>query len=397
MRRNTATVATFALVLCLARGARADVVILTDGTQIEGEVLRESDDEIEIKIPHGATTLPRSRVKEIVRKATPEQEFERRRKALAGSDAEGRIALAVFASDHHFPWQRSADLALEAFAIDATLDGSVDILKKLDYRFETDTWVDPEKWFAGHGYVRRDGRWITPEEATLRDLAPGIVKARDGAAQTVASVHEAEAIVAGGPGAEADARARIKVVNDALKVLEANKDAAKATLDARDTDLKIAADRTLAARRDLTTLQQQPAPTDPAAKADYQSRLALADGLVRSAALDESRARAARDKALDDVQVITTAETEAPGRIHAIEVELEARRARIRAAQDDLPRRRSLAAEAATALARLQASEAAAREALLARKTRDETADLERWNTLRRYREKKADEKRGPK
>ena len=79
---------------------------------------------------------------------------------------------------------------------------------------------------------------------------------------------------------------------------------------------------------------------------------------------------------------------------YAIQAELEARRARIRAAQDDLPRRRGLVHEATQALAQAQAAEAAAKEDSIARKIREETGEVERGNALRRYRERKADEKK---
>lgn len=40
--------------------ARADVIHLRTGGEVEGEIARESETEVELKIPTGTTTVPRA-------------------------------------------------------------------------------------------------------------------------------------------------------------------------------------------------------------------------------------------------------------------------------------------------------------------------------------------------
>src|SRR5436309_14266541 len=85
-----------------ARTTRADVITLEDGRGLEGEVVSETEDEVEIKIPFGATKIPRSRIVKIEKKPSPEQELRSRRAKLGDKDAAGRIELARWALDKRF-------------------------------------------------------------------------------------------------------------------------------------------------------------------------------------------------------------------------------------------------------------------------------------------------------
>jgi tetratricopeptide (TPR) repeat protein len=58
---------TLLLPLLLALPALADRVVLTSGLELTGEILEESEGSIVLKMPNGSMTIPRARVKEIVR------------------------------------------------------------------------------------------------------------------------------------------------------------------------------------------------------------------------------------------------------------------------------------------------------------------------------------------
>lgn len=79
------------LVLCLLL---ADEIHLKSGGRLEGKIVRETDDEIEIRTSAGASvTIKRAEIQRIDYRETPEEEIERRRAALAADDVAGIAAL----------------------------------------------------------------------------------------------------------------------------------------------------------------------------------------------------------------------------------------------------------------------------------------------------------------
>ncbi|MHC4252060.1 MAG: hypothetical protein ACYS9X_23320, partial [Planctomycetota bacterium] len=83
-----------ALVLALAGWARADIVYLTNGQKIEGEVT-DLGDSIRVRKTSGITVVyPKSKVLKIVRQASAAEEYRKRREAVESDDAKGLLGLA---------------------------------------------------------------------------------------------------------------------------------------------------------------------------------------------------------------------------------------------------------------------------------------------------------------
>jgi hypothetical protein len=178
-------------VLVTASGvARADVIHLKNGGDVEGEIAKESENEVELRIPSGSTTIARAEIDSIERKPTPDQLYEERRAALRQKpeDATERLALARFCLQHA-KWDpklhgHAVELALEAWKL-APSDAAVELLGKLACHLENGAWVRPEKWFPAHGYVRHGEEWLTTEDAALR-------AAREHAERARSHLHDAE-------------------------------------------------------------------------------------------------------------------------------------------------------------------------------------------------------------
>jgi tetratricopeptide (TPR) repeat protein len=82
------------LVLALAGIAHADIVYLTNGQKVEGEVT-DLGDKIRVRKTSGITVVyPKSRVRRIVRQASAAQEYRTRREKVELDDAKGLFELA---------------------------------------------------------------------------------------------------------------------------------------------------------------------------------------------------------------------------------------------------------------------------------------------------------------
>ncbi len=152
------------LVLLLVQAARADVITFANGNKIEGDIVSEDEEGVEIKLANGSTTIPHSQIAKIERKPSPEKEYQKRKDALKATDADGRVELAKFVHEKHLPQPRIPALLSEAFKIDPSCQGAIDMLVKLDYHFESGAWVAPETWYPAHDFVRKDNKWMTLEE-----------------------------------------------------------------------------------------------------------------------------------------------------------------------------------------------------------------------------------------
>ena len=96
------------LVLALAAAAYADIVYLTNGQKIEGEVT-DLGDKIRVRKTSGITVVyPKSRVLKIVRRASAAKEYRNRKESVEVDDAEGLFELAR--------WCAKGGLATEAEA-----------------------------------------------------------------------------------------------------------------------------------------------------------------------------------------------------------------------------------------------------------------------------------------
>ncbi|MBI3725588.1 hypothetical protein HY251_16795 [bacterium] len=373
----------FVLVLALAGAARADVVTLTNGGKIEGEVVREDKDEVEVKLPSGSTVIPRSRVEKIEKKPSPEQEYNARRDKLAANDAQGRVDLARFVIDKHLPQVRVPILAIEAFRIDPSCKDAIDLLVKLDHHFETDAWLPPERWYPIHDFVRRESKWVTPEEVAKIEADAALERLRKAATDiesAIARLTDRVALLSD----ESALQATITNMKKELNALEAKETGANADLDARETDLRAATSSRIAATRDRQAIEAQ-APRDPKQQADYNARVANARQAEQNAQLVERNATGNRDAAVAAVKAIAERKARASSRLDDARGMLENAKAEAEKAKAALAKAESDLQKGRDAIAAAEDGSARARDALVERKVKDEKAAMFRADALAKW------------
>lgn len=78
-------------VCCLLSVARGDQIVLRSGGRLSGEILHEDESSVHVRMPHGTMTIPRARIREIVR----ETQVEYLRREAASSLRTGATETAV--------------------------------------------------------------------------------------------------------------------------------------------------------------------------------------------------------------------------------------------------------------------------------------------------------------
>jgi len=130
-----------AICLVLPSGiTRADIVHLTNGGKLEGEVT-EQGDRITIKTKFGSVSVPGDEVARIEQVTTPEEEYREKASGPAPGDAEGRYQLALWCAEHGLSEEAETE-ARAAIAADPDHEGARKLL----------------------GYVRFEGRWVDRAE-----------------------------------------------------------------------------------------------------------------------------------------------------------------------------------------------------------------------------------------
>ncbi len=176
--------AALGLLLAIGGAARADVVHLRNGGQVEGRIVSRDASSIVVKTSVGTVTIAAADVARIDRKTTPLEELERKREALDPKDADGRVALADWAAKNGLGRERTR-LLEEAVAIDAGHEAANRALGRVRVG---DRWMTPSERDSrereaaaaearGAGRVQYQGRWVTPEE---KDALEKGLKLKDG-------------------------------------------------------------------------------------------------------------------------------------------------------------------------------------------------------------------------
>lgn len=184
-RRAAASLVAFALAFAFAPAPRglADVVHLRDGRKLEGVVLSETGTSVVLKLKFGEQTIAKSDIERIEKKATTEQEFEEKLKAVAASDANGFFDLGV--------WARRRGLGPEstrcfekAIAADPN---HAKAREELGFKRFEDRWVTAKEYPAlkaaaeeeenrRRGMVEIDGKWVSKDAIEAKRM--GLVEFR---------------------------------------------------------------------------------------------------------------------------------------------------------------------------------------------------------------------------
>jgi hypothetical protein len=148
--------------------AAADEVRLQNGKVFEGVIAVEHGDVVEVRIPGGSLSLPRSSVREIVRSSSPYGTYLERSAELRGRDAgaEAWFELAKWARRQELG-SASREAALAAAELDPSLEGLAPFLRAMGYELdETErVWVPLAEAMRRKGLVLAGGRWMNKAEA----------------------------------------------------------------------------------------------------------------------------------------------------------------------------------------------------------------------------------------
>ena len=145
------------LVLVFLAGAcMGDVVYLKDGRKFEGTVTIAGDS-VTVQTKFGAATFPRSSVDRIEKKATAEDTYAEKAKAVAANDAKGHYELGLWCKQNGLPREAKAEFE-KVIAIDPEHELARTELgyTKIDGKWQQ---APPGKIYGG------EGEWLTPAEA----------------------------------------------------------------------------------------------------------------------------------------------------------------------------------------------------------------------------------------
>jgi hypothetical protein len=201
-RASRRIAAAFAAAVAVAAGqaALADEVLLKTGGRISGVVVERTKDAVVIETGPGRVTLPMSRVESIVEGQSALAAYRAKAAGLAPGDARGWADLARWAgardltTQAHEAWQHVLDAEPDHPQANQALG-----------RMQVDgRWLEADDAYRAQGYVRYEGRWVTPveHEALLREREADDAERRQ-RGEDAARVREAES-----RAAEAEARAR---------------------------------------------------------------------------------------------------------------------------------------------------------------------------------------------
>ena len=156
------------IVLALAAGVAlparipcADIIQLMNGNKLEGQVVKETDDEIKLKTLVGTVTLKKDEIVKIERGLTALQQFENSVKTLKDDDTVAHYTLGVWCKEHGLTRQ-----AREEFAKVVAADpDNIEAHRQLGHVLQGGTWMSEEDAMKAKGFVWYQGRWITKREA----------------------------------------------------------------------------------------------------------------------------------------------------------------------------------------------------------------------------------------
>ena len=192
--------AVLAVPFVLPVAARADEVFLKGGGKITGVVVERTATAIVIEAGPGRVSVPLSRVERVAESRSALQTYQEKAAKLAKDDVAGWLALAQWADDVGLDTQARA--AYETvLALDPQNAAAHQGLGNVKLG---ESWVSEDEAYRARGYVKFEGRWVTPaeHEALLAEREHD-ASARREKAESDARIRESEAQAA---AAEAEAR-----------------------------------------------------------------------------------------------------------------------------------------------------------------------------------------------
>ncbi|UUO05241.1 HEAT repeat domain-containing protein [Blastopirellula sp. J2-11] len=170
------TAALFLAATCFATPAVADVFVLQSGGRIEGELLTpaaETPQELHVRTSSGDMILPADFVAEVIEKSPQLRHYEAILPQMP-PDVEGNWKMVQWCASNDLPVQREHHLQ-QILAMDPN---HADARHALGYILRRGEWIIPNQWNQNQGMIRRNGKWMYPQDVMLSERAE---KYEDGA------------------------------------------------------------------------------------------------------------------------------------------------------------------------------------------------------------------------
>ena len=178
MQRSLGISCAVLAMLVMLPPATAEVFLLRNGGRIEGELLNAEQNprtSYVISLSNGGQITLDAAMVEKVQPLRPElAEYEKVRRQYPDT-VQGQLQLAAWCRDHNLPAQHKTHLE-RVIQLDPD---QADARRLLGYRKFKDKWMTLEEEKAEQGYVKRDGRWMTQEDAQLHDRRDKQLHGRD--------------------------------------------------------------------------------------------------------------------------------------------------------------------------------------------------------------------------
>lgn len=196
--------------------ARADVIELRGGGQIQGKVIPDpkSKDRVQILLMQGRHPLSfqKDRVIRVVPKASPLDDYVVKR-AKAAATAEAQYQLGYWCEQN-----RLSDLAKlhyeQALAYDPDFE---EAHLKLGHTRVDGSWLTRDDLSAAQGLVKYKGRWVTAEEKSKREDAEKITAAQGSWLRRIRILRQA--LINGNSDRRREAEAQLMAIRDADAVV----------------------------------------------------------------------------------------------------------------------------------------------------------------------------------
>jgi len=171
MRRLIAFVTLIAVVGFPLGALAKDVIYKVDGGKLKGDILRESRSSVTIKTLGGTVTVPRNEIARVEHDGDLLKAYEAHKAKAEKRPSAGRW----FAFGSWCQRQGLYPEAIDCFHATLALDPDhAEARWELGYRRLRGEWVTTNEYFEAKGFVRYEGRWVTPGEKS--NLESGLVE-----------------------------------------------------------------------------------------------------------------------------------------------------------------------------------------------------------------------------
>lgn len=147
--------------------AWADVLVMKNGSRLEGEIVDQKDGLLKVKVNESAfVEVQATQVVKIIKKATRWQELAKRRAEIKEGDVEALFELSKWCKKK-FLTKEARRICEEIIALNPDHLGA---RAALGYVKSEGKWIQERDFYKSKGYVRYKGRWIPKEEAEREKL-----------------------------------------------------------------------------------------------------------------------------------------------------------------------------------------------------------------------------------